>query len=227
MRGKMLRLLSIAMGIATTGYSAVLVSQNYEAGQIVGTNPTGASDFRPGTSTTNAACVVVDASTNRAGTGNGLRLLDDANDNGIRLSYDLVENAGAQRSTVRIDFSFAALNTTTSGGRFMVAVGAYGSSMTSGSQRLTDCRLEANGTIGFRSGTGPDSYGNGLLTSNNTVSIFINDLDDESVDYYGAGPSGVCFADEFSGLLAKRNVGADYTDGKSNHGERNYFQYDQ
>ena len=175
---------------ASQAFCGTLLFEDYETGQRVGSSPVRASEVRPVTPAARLFTRVVDGCENAAGTGKGVRLFDNDSSSGAgcRLEYNIGSHALGQCSAVRVDFSFAALTTAASGDGLKVSVGEYGVRQTSGSVRFMDCRLNADGTVDFASGSGPDRLGNALLSSNNTMSIFINDLDARTVTY--TGPDG-------------------------------------
>jgi hypothetical protein len=172
-----------------------LLSESFEQGQTVGEQPNGASQFRPADNASNCFIKVVDESANAAGTGNGLQMFDNApaaDDPDItNLEYNFVNGTANQVSAVRVDFAFAALDTYGAGDDYVaVGLGEYNPDRTfhTTANRYIDVRLYNDGTIDFRTSSGtnaPSSEGNVLLPGANTLSIFANDYDGQSVDYTG------------------------------------------
>lgn len=172
---------------ASTGPVTWLATDNYDS-EPLGSKPENACEVRPTTPATDLSTLVVGGSTNIAGSGNAVRILDDLDGtgNGTRMSYRFADSQSGQYPAVRIDFSFAPYTLVGGSSKYIkVSVGEYDNSMTSSAGRFLDCRLCADGTVDFKSTAGPDSSNNALMASNNTMSIFVNDYDAKTVTYTG------------------------------------------
>ncbi len=170
-----------------------LFSEDYE-GETVGAQPT-ANSVRPNTNTTTASVDVLAAANNPAGTGNGVRVLDNDAAVTTGLEYNFVPNVASQISAFRLDFSFSNLTVvptgsssdeyqTVSGGEFFDAM-SNSANLNSNGRRFFEIRLYADNTVDFISNgaVGTDSTNNPLLTGMNTLSAFVNDFDMQSVSY--------------------------------------------
>lgn len=176
-----------------------LFKEDFEAGQTVGNAPTGASQYRPNPAGSNAYVQIVDSSVNVAGSGNGVQLFDDAppadDPNIANLEYNFVAGTEDQVAAVRIDFAFAALDTSGAGDDYIAAgVGEYNVNRTfqTTANRYIDTRLYNDGTIDFRTSSGtnaPSIEDIALLPGANTLSIYVNDYDAQSIEYTGPNAS--------------------------------------
>ncbi len=176
-----------------------LLSETFEQGQTVGEQPNGASQFRPADNVSNCYIKVVGESVNTAGTGNGVQMFDNApatdDPDLTNLEYNFVSGTASHVSAVRVDFAFAALDSYGAGDDYIaVGLGQYNPSRTfhTTANRYIDVRLYNDGTIDFRTSSGtnaPSSEGNALLPGANTLSIFANDYDAQSIDYTGLDSS--------------------------------------
>jgi len=180
----------LSLAIDAGGPAAVYLAEDFETGQSVGSQPIGAATVRPVVNDANGYVKVVDSADNAAGTGNGVRFNDNDSSDGSMLTYNFVDGAYAQMSTVRGDFNFAALDTGGSGGDYVaVSFGAYSLAKTFNStiNRFTEARLCDDGTIDFRTEApgGSSSTGNNIPAGANTLSIFANDHDGAGVSYTG------------------------------------------
>jgi hypothetical protein len=182
-------ILTGALFVSVSGYSAVLLSEDYETGQIVGEQPVGATSVRPSVNTNEVYTKIVTGTTNTMGSGNAVEIKDEDAGEVTNLEYNFVDSAASQISAVRIDFSVAPLSAAGAGDDYIaVSVGEYNTSRTFGASaaRLSDLRLYNDGTIDFRtSQTYPYSGNNVLNTTSNRVTIFVNDYDTQSIDYIG------------------------------------------
>jgi hypothetical protein len=178
---------------ALSAHSAVLFSEDYESGQTIGDQPVGAASVRPSTNTSNLYTRVVGGVTNLIGTGNGVEIKDEDGADVSNLEYNFVAGTNDQLSAVQIDFSFAAVSTNGAGDDYIaVAVGEYDEDRTfgAGAARYLDVRLYNDGTIDFRNSEGAAYSGdNVLLADSNSLSIFVNDYDDKTVNYTGPDES--------------------------------------
>ena len=203
-----------------------LLKETYEHGQTVGEQPNGASQFRPADNVSNCYIKVVDDSVNTAGSGNGVQMFDNApaedDPNLTNLEYNFVNGADNQVSAVRVDFAFAALDSSGVGDDYVaVGLGEYNPNRTfyTTANRYIDVRLYNDGTIDFRTSSGtnaPESTGNALLSGANTLSIFANDDDEQSIDYTGLDSSiytlpANSVAYWLNGSLVTMNDGSEYT----------------
>lgn len=171
-----------------SGVSAALVSEDFETGQVVGDQPTGASVIRPHENGADIFTMVVDSSVNTAGSGNGVQLLDDDSSAGLALEYNFAADAGSQLSAVRADFSFSCLDSSGPGDKAIyVAFGEFngGWSLNQNARRFIDVRLYNDGTIDFRSSSGPKKYNVDISTGSHDLTIFANDFDSDSIAYTG------------------------------------------
>ena len=201
-------------------YSDVLLSEDYETGQVIGLQPVGAVSVRPSVNTADIFTRVVAGITNTAGSGSAVEIKDNDAADVTNLEYNFVDSAASQISAVRIDFSVAPLSAVGAGDDYIaVSVGEYSTSRTFGASaaRFSDLRLYNDGTIDFRtSQSTPYSGNNALLASSNQVSIFANDYDSQSVDYLG--PNGSIYtlpansiAYWLNGALVTMNGDEEYT----------------
>lgn len=165
------------------------------------------SAIRPNSNNSLCYVVVVDGTNNVAGTGKGVQLFDNAvssdPDNSLSLEYNIVDNVGEQFSAIRVDMNFAYLSKNGTGDRGInFGIGAWNSDRTlnSSSRRYTDVRFYNDGTIDFRRNEPPGSdpgdpsnvmtnypasEGNVILPGANSLSMFVNDYDSQSVEYTG------------------------------------------
>ena len=180
--------IAIAAMLATfSAYSAVLVSDDFETGQV-GQQPTSASVVRPSGNEATLFTTVVDSSVNTAGTGNGVQLYDFNPGSGLGLTYNFVSDTSSQMSAVRADVKFSCLDSSGAGDKCIyVAFGDFNAelSLNAKARRFTDARLYNDGTIDFRSSTGASNTGTDISTGSHSLSIFVNDYDTDSVNYVG------------------------------------------
>ena len=160
-------------------------------GQTIGSKPTAIptlsspDDVRPGTSTSSNITLVVGGSTNIAGTGKAVRFFDNGS-NGNRMGYKVADSYAAQYSALAIEFSCGLYAVTNTDGAINIGVGEYDKNQTGSVERYFEIKLFGDNTIDFRGQSSDDD--NALLASNNTVNIYVNDYDTESLSYIG--PNG-------------------------------------
>jgi len=154
-------------------------------GQTIGSKPTSPDSVRPGTSTSSNITLVVGGSTNIAGTGEAVRLFDNG-PLGHRIAYNVATNFVEQYSALAIEFSCGLYAVTNTDGAINIGVGEYDKNQTSATERYFDIKLVGDNTIDFRGQS--DDNDHALLASNNTVNIYVNDYDIESLSY--VGPDG-------------------------------------
>lgn len=206
---------------ATAGYCDVLLSEDFETGQTIGTSPTGATTVRPSSPTASGFTYITGSATNTAGSGNGVHFYDSNSSDGNMLTYNFVADAASQLSAVRVDFSFAALATAGAGDDYIaVAFGEYSTSKTlnASARRFTDMRLYNDGTVDFRSylGSGaPYSNNHDISSGSHDISIFVNDAL-ASVNYTGLDSSAYVLAANsvaywLDGALVVMNGGEEFT----------------
>lgn len=181
-----IKFMVIAMGLpALTAFSASLVSVDFES-DAIGLPPT-ASNVSPVSNAPLNSNAVVGASINTAGTGNGLRITDMNIGAGNRVDYDL---DGLQAvSALRFDFNTASKTNYGGTGDYISACVVNSQTSTGASaNRYAEIRLLANGHARF--------YSVGSYISNSDIgldldtaykfSMFVNDSDEEIVNYSGA-----------------------------------------
>ncbi|MGE4489374.1 MAG: hypothetical protein AB7E95_07520, partial [Kiritimatiellales bacterium] len=217
-------LLVETLGTSSGGSSnstSVLLSVDF-AGQTVGEQPTGAATILPSINTVNDFVSVVDSNANTVGDGEAVQFYDNDTGDGGMLTYNFVSDAASQVSAVRVDFSFAPLETSGAGTEYIaVALGEYSADKTLNSytRRYTDARLYDDGTLDLRSDFGssaPYSLNNTLQSDSNSLSIFVNDYDSQSIEYTGLDSSSYTLpansvAYWLNGSLVTMNGGEQYT----------------
>jgi hypothetical protein len=218
---KLYAIIMIVLLATVSVQAAVLLDEDFETGQTVGTDPVGAVSVRPSTPTTNIYTKVVDSGVNTAGTGNGVEIKDNDAIDVTNLEYNFVDSAASQLSAVRVDFSFSALTTSGAGDDYIaVALGAYGDARSLGASaaRYTDMRLYNDGTVDFRTATGATYDANNAINAGvNTISIFVNDYDSQSITYTGLDSSDYTLAANsiaywLNGSLVIMRYGEEYID---------------
>ena len=166
----------------------LLLFEDYETGSI-GSCPTHGNPMLTGMpADTNSGIRVVDAAMNTAATGKAIQLYDNDTSTAMGLEYNLVTN-GVGLSAVRADFTFSWRNIVSGYDQFLsVSFGEYNSSasrMLGGTaRRYTEARLGNDGTVDFFSATSGTNINNALTPfAANTMTIFANDYDSQSVNY--------------------------------------------
>lgn len=156
-----------------------LLSEDFES-QTSGNQPSGAIAVRPKTNDTKVLIEVVDSANNPAGSGQGVRFIDNNPEDIAALEYNFVESAGAQVSAVRISFDFATDTVSEAGAKHInIAAGNFADSSSpqfgSSANRIFEARLSWDGEVQFRDGSKTMKLASG--TGANTITIFINDFE--------------------------------------------------
>ena len=195
---------------------AELFTEDFE-GQTVGGQPTGTA-VRPTTNSATVSATVVGEAANDAGTGNGLNLLDNdgAANNGFENNF--VADTASQVSDVHISFDVArnaALSASTSD-ELTFAVGAYEDTsslrLNSSSRRYLEVRFQPDGEFRVDGGNGNTSRDAGELAvgESNTVDLYVNDNDADSLNYLTPnGDTATLAANSFAVYLNGTLVNAD------------------
>lgn len=166
--------------------SIPLFSEDFESGQTVGSKPTGAASVRPTSNTETHFTKIVAGAENTAGSGNAVRMRDSSSSDVTNLEYNFVDGTAAQRSAVKVGFSFSAVGASGAGDDYIaVALGEYDAerSLGSNAERFTDMRLYNDGTVDFRGDSG-NSTGHDVSAGSHYASMFANDHL-SPIDYLG------------------------------------------
>lgn len=175
-------------------YSTILLNEDFEVGQTVGEQPTGATRVRSSPNTASNYVKVVADAENAAGggLGQGVQIYD--NDGvGSALEYDVVGSGEVGISFFRFSFDFAYV-LGAGPDQITLSGGAQGAALTSNSRRWFSTHFEANGSV-----EGVD-VSDGL---HHHMDVFVNDSDTDTLSY--SGPEG-------AGLLPTNSV-AFFVDG--------------
>ena len=191
-----LQIMVMAGLIPLTGHATMIMDADDFEHDVIGAQPFKATNVSPAATTGSAFVAVVDQATNTAGTGKGVRLFDNDTSTGLQLEYDFTIISDipptqtldyvARLSAVQVDLSFAPLSTTGTGNNHLsITLGEHLTDQSNSSTHFLICRLLDDGTIDFLSTTDPDSTGQTLQSADNTLSIFANDYDSQSITYLG------------------------------------------
>jgi hypothetical protein len=167
----------------------ILFSEDFETGQTVGNQPTGATSVKPNPNTATSSVTIVNGTSNPAGggTGNGVRIYDD-DANAAGLEYNFVANSVSQVSALRVDLTFTMLSipATALDQHIFFSAGEYNSTtnlrFNASARRPFEVRFSDDGLVDFVSGGSADTN-NAILAGQNLLSVFINDYDSQSIDY--------------------------------------------
>ncbi|WOO41220.1 PEP-CTERM sorting domain-containing protein [Rubellicoccus peritrichatus] len=179
------------IGLCGSLFGQTIFSEDFQTGQTVGTQPTGATSVRPSVNTADVFTEIVTGANNPAGGGvvgnNGVQIFDN-NASAAGLEYNFVGDTASQISALRIDMDFANITTGAGDGvNINLGAGEYNSStslrMNASSRRFMEVRFEEDATVDFISASGSSSANNALVAGQNTLSIFINDFDSTSITY--------------------------------------------
>lgn len=184
MIGKTKLVAAATVVIALSAQAAELLNENYDL-ENPGSAPS-ADVVKPTVNTSILFVKVVDGTVNTAGSGNGVQIYDyDAvSGSATAMEYDFVANVASQESLVRADFAFSYLGGDTNATKFMTAAfGEFGTSLGSKAARWNEIRFYPDGTISLSGGSGDIDIS--PANSSHTISMFVNDLDGEGVNYIG------------------------------------------
>jgi len=176
---------AIFLWLPLTNAVKTLLIEDFEDYQLVDQAVRGADIVRPTIPSDDLAVIIIDPINNLAGTGNGVRMIDNDSNSGAQLAYDFVIDVFQQVSTLEIHLAFSVLDDLIESGHyFAISLGEFAGNFNSASNRFIDCRLYSDGTIDFVSSVGPSSFNNALeIGKNNTLSIYANDYNAKSISY--------------------------------------------
>jgi PEP-CTERM putative exosortase interaction domain len=177
----------ISISLSATVFGQIF-TEDFESGQITGEAPAGAPVIRPTTNTATSFTKIVSGVNNTAGggVGNAVQIYD--NDSGAAgLEYDFVGSTGEQLSAFQISFDFSQ-NSAGAGNSEEIYFGAgeyNGTSstrMNANARRFFEVRFMEDGTLDIVSSS-ESSTGNSINLGGNTIQIFVNDYDSQTVTY--------------------------------------------
>lgn len=176
MRKTLLVLVGLLL-VAATGYSALL-SEDFES-ETVGNEPSGTIGF-VSDANGDASATVIDSTANKAGSGQGLQLVDQGTIDYFRLGYEF---SATGETAVRIDVDVARLTAGTTGTDFYV--GLFDTDGLSGSfrDRYAEFKLDDQGNLG--NSAGGTKTAELALNTSYTLTMYANDGDTAIIDYEG------------------------------------------
>lgn len=186
--------LALSLALITSASANVIFSEDFENESPANNAPYKASVLRPKFNEPGKATFIVEGKQNLAGSGKGICLIDQliGGDNAIGLEYDFVDSPDEQISALRIDFNFAkwGLKEVKEDKLYFGAGEYYGgnsSKMNSTSRRYFQIEFNDDNTIKFNAAIGKDSTEDLIPNASNTLSIFVNDHDNKSIEYTHPG----------------------------------------
>jgi len=182
--------LPLCLALFASASAEVIFTEDYETEAPIGTSPYKASALRPEYNEPDKAAIIVGASDNLAGSGKAIYLLDlmGGSSDSVSLEYDFADSPNSQLSAFRIDFGFAkgGIETEKKDRLFFGAgefKGSNSTKMNAVARRFFQVEFIDTGRIKFNSTSGSDSKEDVALNGKNTVSIFVNDYDSNSIQY--------------------------------------------
>ncbi len=157
-----------------------LLSVDFESDTLNLKPTTSGAIVRPATSTVTNYVTVVSSSTNKAGTGQGVRFLDNSTNASTALEYNFVSNSASQISLVQASFNFSCITSNSGTTSYIsIGLGAYsnGYSLSSSALRWNEFRLYQNNTLRITTngGSAAGTYSLNPAGTSNTLVMFAND----------------------------------------------------
>lgn len=182
--------LALSLALITSVSANVIFTEDFENESPANNAPYKAPTIRPKHNVAGNATFIVEGKQNLAGSGKGVCLIDQkaGSKDSIGLEYDFVDSTEEQISALRIDFTFAKwkLKEIKEDTLYFGAgeyFGGNSSKMNSKSRRYLQIEFNDDNTIKFNTENGKDGTEDLAPDASNSISIFVNDHDNKSIEY--------------------------------------------
>jgi hypothetical protein len=198
---KKIQIVCIAVLLAAlSGYSAPL-TVNFESDKPGGAPKADKVSPKTAAAAADNLITVIDAAANKAGTGQGISIVDNTTNTGTSLEYSFADTA-SQVSTLMVSMNFACINKSSESKSYIVVgLGASNAKLTAATARWNEVRLYGDSTLkvavdGSVTGQKSRSFDGGgspnklVMVVNDTAEPITYELDgpqtlkEDSVDYW-------------------------------------------